>query len=119
MFNSKQKPPSAPEPTPERQPRVTHTPGAYPPLSPRPDPRAPDSRTQAAAPTAAQVAQLLSDAPKKKPQRQPCPLSRQSQTLPVNPRAALLLGPKSSSKAQKSSTATPDRLLGSRRSDDG
>ncbi|MBK9395050.1 MAG: polymer-forming cytoskeletal protein [Uliginosibacterium sp.] len=65
MFNSKQKPTSAPEPTPERQPRVTHTPGAYPPLSPRPDPRAPDSRTQAAAPTAAQVAQLLSDAPKK------------------------------------------------------
>lgn len=60
MFNSKQKPTNAPEPAPERQPRVTHTPGAYPPLSPRPDPR-----TQEPSASAAQVAQLLSDPHKK------------------------------------------------------
>lgn len=60
MFNSKQKPSTTPDPTPERQPRVTHTPGAYPPLSPRADPR-----VQEASASAAQVAQLLSEPPKK------------------------------------------------------
>lgn len=60
MFNSKQKPSTTPDPAPERQPRVTHTPGAYPPLSPRPDPR-----VQEASASAAQVAQLLSEPSKK------------------------------------------------------
>lgn len=63
MFNSKQKPSSAPDPVPERQTRVTHTPGAYPPLSPRTDPRAAPVPA-----TAAQVAQLLAEPPSAKPE---------------------------------------------------
>jgi cytoskeletal protein CcmA (bactofilin family) len=51
MFNKPQ--PRMPEPTPERQPRVTHTPGAYPPLQPQ------NRLRDAASLSPAQAAQIL------------------------------------------------------------
>lgn len=87
MFNSKSQAAKTPEPPPERPARVTHTPGAYPPLSPRPDPRA-----ATPAPTAAQVAQLLAES-KPSTVEKPMPASPTA-TEPNNESASrLIVGP--------------------------
>jgi len=85
MFNSKPQAAKVPEPPPERQTRVTHTPGAYPPLSPRPDPR-----ITPPTPTAAQVAQLL---PESAPSTEEKPMTPTISETANESASRLIVGP--------------------------